>query len=600
MVKDILSAVGWTTATLIFDDVIDLLQRYELRRLLQQQQINTRVFSLAMTSGNYLREIDLLSDGYLWIVISDVTSQEALRSLKADVHANVVFVTEKWSGCMEESWRERVETSHVMTRDSITRQFSIDLSEEHTTPMEYEIASSSDRSGDVTVVHSGNWSEAHGLVTDKRNLFLNTFYDFGKTILVASLETAPFVMKVLKGNRHSYVGFCIDILDELADRMGFNYTIVEPMDTFYGAPIGNGSWNGMIGMVQRGEAEMAIGPFTITSLREQVIDFTVPFSEGSTGIMTLSPGYQAKKSLFQTLKPYSAQVWISVLCSVFLVGFVSLLVNRYTPFQMTPEARPFQQKYESSLEDNMWMVYSSVTEQGIQHSPRAVSGRCLIGFWWLFTILLVATYTANLAAFLTISLPPPPINNMGELVAQDAMLPFIEAGSSFETFFKESRTELYQKAWSRMKEAPRVSLEEEVLNLIRTGKYAYVGDKPVLDSLSSESCFTFSVAAESFDFVGYGFVLSEGAAYAHIVNPFIHQMQEAGLVEKWRKKWWGQPSHCLHPHDDKVNSLGLDSLGGLFLSYAGIIALASGCLVLKIAFQTLGHRTRVECDAEIS
>lgn len=109
---------------------------------------------------------------------------------------------------------------------------------------------------------------------------------------------------------------------------------------------------------------MAVGPFTISAQREQVIDFTVPFFEGSTGIMTLSPGYQDKKSLFQTLKPYSVQVWIVVLCSVFLVGYVSLLVNRYTPFRRTSEAHPCQARYESSLEDNMWMVYSSVTEQG--------------------------------------------------------------------------------------------------------------------------------------------------------------------------------------------------------------------------------------------
>lgn len=112
------------------------------------------------------------------------------------------------------------------------------------------------------------------------------------------------------------------------------------------------------------EAEMAIGPFTITSLREQVIDFTIPFSEGSTGIMTLSPGYEANKSLFQTLKPYSAQVWVSIVAAIAIVGCMSLLVNRYTPFGRKPEDRPSQGKYETSLEHNLWMVYSSVTEQG--------------------------------------------------------------------------------------------------------------------------------------------------------------------------------------------------------------------------------------------
>lgn len=80
----------------------------------------------------------------------------------------------------------------------------------------------------------------------------------------------------------------------------------------------------------------------------------------------------------------------------------------------------------------------------------------------------------------------------------------------------------------------------------------------------------------------------------------IHHMQENGLVGKWTKKWWERPSHCLYPPDETAQSLGLDSLGGLFLSYTCIIALACLCLLLEIAQQANAHRSRVECDTEIS
>ena len=68
--------------------------------------------------------------------------------------------------------------------------------------------------------------------------------------------------------------------------------------------------------------------------------------------------------------------------------------------------------------------------------PRSVSGRCVLGFWWLFTILMASTYTANLAAFLTVTIARKPINSLEELVAQSQIKPFVMDGSSYETLLQ--------------------------------------------------------------------------------------------------------------------------------------------------------------------
>ena len=41
-------------------------------------------------------------------------------------------------------------------------------------------------------------------------------------------------------------GFCIDILDEIANRMNFRYELYRVADNQYGSEDENGSWNGMI------------------------------------------------------------------------------------------------------------------------------------------------------------------------------------------------------------------------------------------------------------------------------------------------------------------------------------------------------------------
>lgn len=75
--------------------------------------------------------------------------------------------------------------------------------------------------------------------------------------------------------------------------------------------------------------------------------------------------------------------------------------------------------------------------------PNSTSGRCILGFWWLFTILMASTYTANLAAFLTVTIAEKPINSLAELAAQDEMQPLVKFGSNLYSLFKVKQIVVY-------------------------------------------------------------------------------------------------------------------------------------------------------------
>ena len=49
---------------------------------------------------------------------------------------------------------------------------------------------------------------------------------------------------------------------------------------------------------------------------------------------------------------------------------------------------------------------------------RSVSGRVVVASWWVFVVLVVSCYTANLAAFLTVTSIGTTINTVEELMAQ--------------------------------------------------------------------------------------------------------------------------------------------------------------------------------------
>ena len=56
--------------------------------------------------------------------------------------------------------------------------------------------------------------------------------------------------------------------------------------------------------------------------------------------------------------------------------------------------------------------------KGGGEAPRALSGRLVAATWWVFGFIMIATYTANLAAFLTVSRLEQPIESLDDLAKQ--------------------------------------------------------------------------------------------------------------------------------------------------------------------------------------
>ena len=56
--------------------------------------------------------------------------------------------------------------------------------------------------------------------------------------------------ETLIGN-DAYEGFCVDLLEEIAKKVGFKYEIRLVKDDNYGAQTADGTWNGMVGELIR-------------------------------------------------------------------------------------------------------------------------------------------------------------------------------------------------------------------------------------------------------------------------------------------------------------------------------------------------------------
>ena len=70
--------------------------------------------------------------------------------------------------------------------------------------------------------------------------------------------------------------------------------------------------------------------------------------------------------------------------------------------------------------------------------PGMSSVRFIVGFWWLFCIVIVATYSGNLIAFLTVAKYKAPFETLREMAEKEEYKFGTIGDSSLETIFQVS------------------------------------------------------------------------------------------------------------------------------------------------------------------
>lgn len=86
----------------------------------------------------------------------------------------------------------------------------------------------------------------------------------------------------------------------------------------------------------------------------------------------------------------------------------------------------------------------------------SLSGRIVGGVWWFFTLIIISSYTANLAAFLTVERMVSPIESAEDLAKQtEIAYGTLDAGSTKE-FFRVRVKETCQTIRSNVRLLPVV------------------------------------------------------------------------------------------------------------------------------------------------
>ncbi|KAF2363440.1 Ionotropic glutamate receptor [Trinorchestia longiramus] len=430
-----------------------------------------------------------------------------------------------------------------------------------------------------------------------------------RTLVATTVLAAPYAMlKQSTGDLYGndrFEGFSVDLLSEIAKSLGFAFTLRLAKDGQHGKyDPAKEKWTGLIGELLEQEADLAIGDLTITYEREQVVDFTMPWMNLGISILYRKASRRSP-NIFSFLAPLSLDVWLYIGTSYLAVSLLLHCLARVTPYEEHNRTKDNNLRDDAShftLGNCLWFIVGSLLQHGTEQQPRACSTRILAALWWFFTLIMISSYTANLAAFLTAERLVSPIESAEDLAAQTRIKYGSLQGGSTWNFFSTSKVPTYQKMFSFMEsQRPSVytsSNQEGVDRVLRgDGQYAFLMESSSIDYVTERDCRLTRVGG-LLDAKGYGIALPSGSPYRALVNDALLRLQESGELRDLRHKWWReQGGGGCEPDEPKnssaANSLDLSSVGGVFAVLGAGMALA-----VVVAFVELVWRTRARAVRE--
>ncbi|CAL8273987.1 unnamed protein product [Lota lota] len=374
-------------------------------------------------------------------------------------------------------------------------------------------------------------------------------------------------------------GFCIDILKKIAKSVKFTYDLYLVTNGKHGKKI-NGTWNGMVGEVVLKNAHMAVGSLTINEERSEVIDFSVPFIETGISVMVSRSNGTVSPSAF--LEPFSADVWVMMFVMLLLVSAMAVFIFEYlSPVGYNRCLADGREPHGPSftIGKAIWLLWGLVFNNSVPvQNPKGTTSKIMVSVWAFFAVIFLASYTANLAAFMIQEEYVDQVTGLSDKKFQrpnDFSPPF-RFGTVPNGSTERNIRNNYPEMHSYMVKFHQRNVND-ALQSLKTGKLdAFIYDAAVLNYMAGrdEGCKLVTIGSGYiFATTGYGIAIQKESLWKRHVDLAILQLFGDGEMEELEAMWL--TGICHHEKNEVMSSqLDVDNMAGVFYMLGAAMALS--------------------------
>ncbi|XP_037791279.1 uncharacterized protein LOC119586601 [Penaeus monodon] len=267
----------------------------------------------------------------------------------------------------------------------------------------------------------------HAGFTYSANLFPDQFKTFhGHKFNVVAMNWFPFTKFIQHSDKGGTVvtpqdSLDIRMLNALAEALNFTYEMRTPWDNQWGTSTPSGNWTGIVGTLQyhKGDFSMML---SWMEPRLPVVDYSRIYASEPLVMVTSKP--KPLSQAFALVRPFAANqpnhnshhllpfpgsLWFVTFVSTLAAGLVLWLLQLWWSKMSGGEKLEFG--------DATLMTWGILLEDPPVNIPRNVTAQMLIGWWWVYCMLITITYRSSLVAHLTVPGKSPTLDSLEDLLA---------------------------------------------------------------------------------------------------------------------------------------------------------------------------------------
>ncbi|THD28533.1 Glutamate receptor 4 [Fasciola hepatica] len=449
-----------------------------------------------------------------------------------------------------------------------------------------------------------------------------------QALRVLVIHDPPFVVKTQNG----WTGYSVEVFERIAKDMDLSYTFVEQENEIYGVKLPDGQWNGMIGEIASKHADIGLGPIIQDGERKMAVDFTIPYYDSAGLTMLISENSDQTLGPFFFLEVFTTPVWICCIICLVVVSLLVYILDKFSPYSYQNQAVRTDGPSEGTiftLKESVWYVLGACTQQGESLDPRSMSTRILITGHWIFVVIMISMFSANLSARLTVSGLKEEIKSLEQLAVQTDVRYTVRNNSAEYAFFRKMYeieeslfriwrdlsmnmtestsnysvwqypiTERYGIIFKRMNEWGFTTSTADSLRRVRSGSVVFM-ESPLAAYHIASSC-DLKQLGERIGSWHYGIALAPKSFLTPHFNTIILHMKSENELEKLEKKWWStNVTNC--PETSSSSGFTIDQVGGMFILLACGFVLGGIILVIElIVFRVVIRRAEKKAQSAVT